>query len=189
MLNHSWRACVAICGIATLAAATAPSALGSDPGRSPTHQSVPGSDPGRAITHLPAPDLDEWVRRAMKTFEVPGLALTIVKDGQVLLAKGYGVRKLGDETPVDARTLFGIGSNTKAFTATALGTLEEEGRIRWDGRVIDYLPWFQMYDSYVTREMTVRDLLVHLRFSGPAAETSQGPVTGGARHSQVRVSS
>jgi CubicO group peptidase (beta-lactamase class C family) len=97
----------------------------------------------------------------MKTFEVPGMGIAVVKDGQVVLAKGYGVRKLGEKTPVDARTLFGIASNTKAFTATALGLLVEEGKIEWDGQVSRYLPWFQMWDPYVTREMTVRDLLVH----------------------------
>jgi CubicO group peptidase (beta-lactamase class C family) len=97
----------------------------------------------------------------MKTFEVPGLAVAVVKDGQVVLAKGYGVRKLGEKAPVDGRTLFGIASNTKAFTATALGLLVEEGKIEWDGPVTRYLPWFQMWDPYVTREMTVRDLLVH----------------------------
>jgi len=97
----------------------------------------------------------------MKTFEVPGLAVAVVKDGQVVLAKGYGVRRLGEPAPVDARTLFGIASNTKAFTATALGLLVEEGKIEWDGPVTRYLPWFQMWDPYVTREMTVRDLLVH----------------------------
>jgi CubicO group peptidase (beta-lactamase class C family) len=77
------------------------------------------------------------------------------------LAKGYGVRRLGEPTPVDAKTLFGIASNTKAFTATALGLLVEEGKIEWDGPVTRYLPWFQMWDPYVTREMTIRDLLVH----------------------------
>ena len=97
----------------------------------------------------------------MKTFAVPGLAVAVVKDGQVVLAKGYGVRKLGEPAPVDAQTLFGIASNTKAFTATALGLLVEEGKLEWDGQVTRYLPWFQMYDPYVTREMTVRDLLVH----------------------------
>jgi CubicO group peptidase (beta-lactamase class C family) len=97
----------------------------------------------------------------MKTFEVPGLSLALVKDGRVLAAKGYGVRTLGEQTPVDARTLFGIASNTKAFTATALGLLVEEGRLEWDAPVIDYLPWFRMSDPYVTREMTIRDLLVH----------------------------
>jgi CubicO group peptidase (beta-lactamase class C family) len=106
-------------------------------------------------------DLDTWVQRAMTAFQVPGVSLAVVKDGRVVVAKGYGVRKLGSPDPVDARTLFGIASNTKVFTATALGILVDEGRIRWDAPVIDYLPWFQMSDPYVTREMTVRDLLVH----------------------------
>lgn len=111
-------------------------------------------------TALPR-DLDAYVARVMQTFEVPGIALAIVKDGRVLLARGYGVRKLGDATPVDDRTLFGIASNTKAFTATALGILVEEGKLEWDAAVINYLPWFQMYDPFVTRELTIRDLLVH----------------------------
>src|SRR5262249_21952808 len=95
------------------------------------------------------------------TFEVPGLALTVVKDGKVAVAKGYGVRRLGDPAPVDSKTLFGIASNTKVFTATALGLLVEERKIEWDAPVVRYLPWFPMWDPYVTREMTVRDLLVH----------------------------
>ncbi len=97
----------------------------------------------------------------MTAFEVPGLSLTVVKDGKVVVARGYGVRKLGAPDAVDARTRFGIASNTKVFTATALGILVDEGKLRWDASVIDYLPWFQMSDPYVTREMTVRDLLVH----------------------------
>src|SRR3954469_2866359 len=108
-----------------------------------------------------APDIDGVVQRAMTAFEVPGISLAVVKDGRVVTAKGYGVRKLGNPAPVDAKTLFGIASNTKAFTATALGILVDEGKIRWDAPVIDYLPWFQLSDPYVTREMTVRDLLVH----------------------------
>lgn len=106
-------------------------------------------------------DLDAHVARAMKAFEVPGIGLAVVKDGAVVVAKGYGVRKLGEATPVDARTLFGIASNTKAFTATALGLLVEEQKIEWDAPVVRYLPWFQLGDPYVTRELTVRDLLVH----------------------------
>src|SRR5204862_7520316 len=102
-----------------------------------------------------------WVARAMRTFDVPGAALAVVKDGQTVVAKGYGVRKLGDPTPVDARTLFGIASNTKVFTATALGLLVEEKKIDWDAPVIRYLPAFAMWDPYVTRELTIRDLLVH----------------------------
>src|SRR6188508_1550409 len=107
------------------------------------------------------PDIDQWVARAMQTFEVPGIGLTIVKGDGPPLAKGYGVRKLGDPTPVDARTLFGIASNTKAFTATALGLLVEENKIEWDAPVVRYLPGFAMWDPYVTRELSVRDLLVH----------------------------
>jgi len=114
----------------------------------------------QAAAVLPA-DFDAYVARVLKAFEVPGLALTVVKDGQTVLARGYGVRKLGEAAPVDARTLFGIASNTKVFTATALGLLVEEGKIEWDAPVVRYLPSFQMWDPWVTRELTVRDLLVH----------------------------
>lgn len=110
---------------------------------------------------VPPPGLDAVVERAMKAFEVPGIGLAIVKDDAVVVAKGYGVRRMGEPARVDGRTLFGIASNTKVFTAVALGLLVEEGRLEWDGRVVDYLPWFQMWDPYVTREMTIRDLLVH----------------------------
>ncbi len=106
-------------------------------------------------------DLDAWVQRAMTTFDVPGIGLAIVKDGAVVTAKGYGVRRLGAPDKVDAHTLFGIASNTKVFTATALGLLVEEGKLEWDGPVVRYLPWFQMWDPWVTRELTIRDLLVH----------------------------
>jgi len=115
-----------------------------------------------ASAQIAAPkDLDAYVERVRREFEVPGIALAIVKDGKVVVAKGYGVRKLGELAPVDARTLFGIASNTKAFTATALGLLVEEGKLEWDAPVVRYLPWFQLSDPYVTRELTVRDLLVH----------------------------
>jgi CubicO group peptidase (beta-lactamase class C family) len=109
----------------------------------------------------PPPGLDAEAARIMKAFDVPGIGLAVVKDGKVVVAKGYGVRRLGEPAPVDARTLFGIASNTKVFTATALGLLVEEGKIAWDAPVINYLPWFSMYDPFVTREITVRDLLVH----------------------------
>src|SRR5262249_26753587 len=107
------------------------------------------------------PDIDAWVARAMATFQVPGIALAVVKDYRVVVAKGYGARKLGEPANVDENALFGIASNTKAFTATALGLLVEEGTIEWDAPVVRYLPAFAMWDPYVTRELTVRDLLVH----------------------------
>ena len=106
-------------------------------------------------------DLNAYMEIVRKTFEVPGVSLAIVKDGKVIVAQGFGVRKLGEAAPVDAQTLFGIASNTKAFTATALALLVEEGKLEWDAPVINYLPWFQLSDPYVTRELTVRDLLVH----------------------------
>lgn len=109
---------------------------------------------------LPA-DLDAYVASSMKTFEVPGMAVAIVKDGKIILAKGYGVRKLGDSTPVDEFTMFGIGSNTKAFTTAALATLVDEGKLSWDDPVYQRLPGFVMYDPYVSHEMTIRDLLTH----------------------------
>ncbi len=106
-------------------------------------------------------DLDAYVARAMQTFDVPGISVAIVKDGKVVLAKGYGVRKLGDPTPVDENTLFGIGSNTKAFTAAAMATLVDEGKLDWDDPVYERLKGFQMYDPYVSKEMRIRDLLCH----------------------------
>jgi CubicO group peptidase (beta-lactamase class C family) len=109
----------------------------------------------------PPADLDEYVARSMKTFDVPGMAVAIVKDGKVVLSKGYGVRKLGEATPVDENTLFGIGSNTKAFTAAALATLVDAGRISWDDPVFERLKGFEMYDPYVSKEMRIRDLLCH----------------------------
>src|SRR6185503_17625757 len=115
-----------------------------------------------AQTAAPVPqDLDGFAARVLKEFEVPGLAVAIVKDGKVVLAKGYGVRKLGEAAPVDENTLFGIASNTKAFTAAALAILVDEGKLSWDDPVTKHLPNFQMYDPYVTREMTIRDLLTH----------------------------
>ena len=92
---------------------------------------------------------------------VPGMAIAIVENDKVTLAKGYGSRALGEHEPVDADTIFPTGSTGKAFTVAALGILVDAGKIGWDDKVIDHLPGFQMYDPWVTREMTIRDLLVH----------------------------
>ena len=114
-----------------------------------------------AQTTAPPPDLDAFVEEVLRAFEVPGIGLAIVKDGEVVVARGYGVRRMGEAEPADAHTLFGIASNTKVFTATAVGMLVEEGKLGWDAPVVDYLPWFRLSDPYVTEELTVRDLLVH----------------------------
>jgi CubicO group peptidase (beta-lactamase class C family) len=113
-----------------------------------------------AQTVIPA-DLDAWVARSMRTFDVPGMSVGIVKDGKLVFAKGYGVRKLGSPEKVDENTLFGIASNTKAFTAAALAILVDEGKISWDDPVIKYLPSFHLYDPYMTQQITIRDLLSH----------------------------
>jgi CubicO group peptidase (beta-lactamase class C family) len=104
---------------------------------------------------------DEYVKKAITDWEVPGVAIAIVKNDQIVLARGYGVRKVGDPTAVDEKTLFAIGSSSKAFTAATLAMLVDEGKVKWDDPVTKHLPGFQLYDPYVSREMTVRDLLSH----------------------------
>jgi CubicO group peptidase (beta-lactamase class C family) len=109
----------------------------------------------------PLSGLDSYIEMAMERWEVPGVSVAIVKDQEVVYAKGFGVRNLEEGGEVDADTLFAIGSCTKAFTTTAIGLLVEEGRISWDDPVLRYMPDFQMYDPVVTREITIRDLLCH----------------------------
>ena len=104
---------------------------------------------------------DDYVNKALKDWEVPGVAIAIIKNDKIVYAKGYGVRKLGDPTPVDEKTLFAIGSSSKAFTAAAIAMLVDDGKMKWDDPVTKYLPGFQLFDPYVTREITVRDLLCH----------------------------
>jgi len=111
----------------------------------------------------PAPldGFDEGVRAAMTAWRVPGLAVAVVKDGDIVFAKGYGVRTLGSEARVDTATRFAIGSTTKAMTAVALGMLVDGGLVGWDEPVIHHLPWFALSDAHATREITIRDLLTH----------------------------
>ena len=109
----------------------------------------------------PLADFDAYVQLAVAEWEVTGLAVAVVKDGEVLFAKGYGIRALGSAAKVDEHTLFAIGSTTKAMTAAAIGMLVDEGKLDWDDPVTDHLPDFRLYDPFVTREITVRDLLTH----------------------------
>ncbi len=131
-------------------------------------QSQPPSEAAPALPMTPQA-IDDTVARAMQAFQVPGMAVGIVKDGKLIFAKGYGVRELGKPGRVDTDTLFQIGSNTKAITAAALSILVDEGKLRWDDKVIDLLPQFRMYDPYVTREFTVQDLLTHRSGLGAGA--------------------
>lgn len=105
--------------------------------------------------------IDSLTELALTTFDVPGIAVAVIKDGKVIHAKGYGVRSLRTMEKVDENTLFGIASNSKAFTAAALGMLIDEGKLKWDDKVIDYIPEFRLYSPYVTEEFTIRDLLTH----------------------------
>jgi len=114
-----------------------------------------------AQTSPPLRGFDAYVQHVMTQWKVPGLAVAIVKDGKVVLARGYGVRELGKPGKVDAGTLFDIGSNTKAFTAAALGTLVADGKLDWDARVVDYVKPFRLSSAYVTQSIMLRDLLTH----------------------------
>ena len=101
------------------------------------------------------------VQTAMDKFQVPGIAVAVVKDNKVVMAQGFGVTKFGSQHKVNADTLFGIASNTKAMTAAILASLVDEGKLTWQTKVIDIIPEFQLYDAWVTREFTLLDLLSH----------------------------
>ncbi|MCX5761966.1 MAG: serine hydrolase, partial [Gemmatimonadetes bacterium] len=109
----------------------------------------------------PDADLDAYIAKGMQDWKIPGLSIAVVKNDSVVYAKGFGVRKLGATDRVDARTLFGMMSTTKAMTALAVAMLVDSGKVAWDDPVTKHLPWFQLSDPYVTRELTVRDLLRH----------------------------
>jgi CubicO group peptidase (beta-lactamase class C family) len=106
-------------------------------------------------------EIDAYAKTVMDTWKGPGMAIAIVKDDKVVSQKGYGVLKLGENTPVDPNTIFAIASNSKAFATAALAILVDEKKISWDDKVSKYLPDFQMYDPYVTSELTIRDLVTH----------------------------
>lgn len=105
--------------------------------------------------------LEAYIQKCMAEWEIPGMAVGIVKNDTLIFAKGFGVREIGKPEKVDENTMFGIASNTKAFTSAALATLVDEGKINWDDRVTNYIPYFELYDPFVTHEMTIRDLLCH----------------------------
>ncbi len=105
--------------------------------------------------------LDAYIERGMKQWQIPGLAIAIVKDGKVLLSKGYGVREAGKEAKVDENTLFIIASNSKLFTGTSLAKLEYENKLSLNDKITKFIPWFRLYDSNATRMANIRDMLCH----------------------------
>ena len=106
-------------------------------------------------------DFDAYVQRVMQDWKVPGAAIAIVKDGKIILSKGYGWRDVKNQLPVTEQTLFPIASITKSFTVATLGTLSTEGKLDWDKPVREYLPDFRLYDEILTAHVTVRDLVTH----------------------------
>lgn len=105
--------------------------------------------------------LDEYVNNALKQWQIPGVAVCIVKDGKVIVMKGYGVTEINGTEKVDENTLFNIGSNTKAFTATILTMLDAEKKLSLDDKATKWLPEFKMKDDCITKEVIVRDLFCH----------------------------
>ena len=106
-------------------------------------------------------EIDAYAEKTRAEWNVPGIAVAIVKDDKVVFAKGYGTRELGKADKVDENTLFAIASNSKAFTTAALAILADEKKLNWDDKVVKYLPEFQIYNPYVTSELTIRDLVSH----------------------------
>src|SRR5690349_19063122 len=105
--------------------------------------------------------IDQYITKTMQDWKDPGLAIAVVKDDSIVLMKGYGTRTMGRSEPVDEHTMFAIGSSSKAFTATLVAMLVDQGKMKWDDPATAYLPGLQVYDPYVSRELTVRDLLTH----------------------------
>jgi CubicO group peptidase (beta-lactamase class C family) len=106
-------------------------------------------------------EIDDYANTVMATWKGPGMAIAVVKDDKTVMAKGYGVRELGKPEKVDENTLFAIASNTKAFTTASLAILVDEKKIAWNDKVSKYLPDFQLYDPWVTNELTIRDIVSH----------------------------
>jgi CubicO group peptidase (beta-lactamase class C family) len=120
-----------------------------------------GTAGAAAAQPAPLAGLDEWVEREMARWGIPGLAIAIVKDDSVVHARGYGVRRVGEQGAVDEHTVFGVASTSKAMTAAALGMLVDEGHLHWDDPVTRHLPGFALSDPWPTAQVTVRDLLTH----------------------------
>jgi CubicO group peptidase (beta-lactamase class C family) len=114
-----------------------------------------------AAGQLSSKEIDHLVEDAMEKFTVAGVAVGIVKDGKIIHARGYGVKSVETNAPVDEHTAFAIASNSKAFTTTALALLVEEGKLSWTDRVIDHIPEFKMYNDYVTQNFNILDLVTH----------------------------
>jgi CubicO group peptidase (beta-lactamase class C family) len=122
---------------------------------------IPQCTSAQKLGNLEISELDAYIVEAMQDWMVPGLSIAIIKNDSIAFSKGYGVRENGGQEPVDENTVFAIASNTKAFTSAALAILDDEAKIDWDDRVRDYLPEFTLYDTFVSNDIRIRDLLCH----------------------------
>lgn len=116
---------------------------------------------GFAKAQITSRQIDSIAEKTLKTFDVPGIAVAVVKDGKVIHSKGYGVSSLTSKKKMDDHTRFGIASNSKAFTAAALAMLVDSGKLKWTTLVTDVIPEFKLYAPYVTENFMVADLLCH----------------------------
>ena len=114
-----------------------------------------------AFAQIEEKKVDELIQNTLKTFDVPGMSVGIIKDGKMVYAKGFGINSLTTKQKMDENTLVGIASNSKGFTGTALAMLADEGKLNFDDKVTKFIPEFRMYDPYVTQEITVKDLITH----------------------------
>ena len=105
--------------------------------------------------------LDQYIQKGMTDWQIPGLAISIVKDGKVIYSKGFGERNMVTHAPVTEHTLFMIASNSKLFTGTAIAQLEYNKRLSLNDKITRYFPDFKMYDSLITKQVTIRDMLSH----------------------------
>lgn len=143
------------------------------------------------VQAAPPAGFEQRVEQLRGQFEIPGVAVAVVEQGRPTVARGWGLRDIGSRQPVDGDTIFATGSTGKAFTAAALAVLVDQGKIGWDDKIIDHMPYFRMYDPWVTREMTIRDLLVHRSGLGlgagdllfvPNSDRSRKEITQALRH-------
>ena len=132
----------------------------------------------------PLAGLDAYVEKALKDWNVPGISIAVVRNDSVIVARGYGIRRLGDTARVDAETIFAIGSNSKPFTTAAMAILVDEKKLAWGEPVTRYLPWFQLSDPWITRNLDLRDLVSHR--TGVARHDALWYATGVPREEIVR---
>lgn len=173
----AWRI-IALCLVALLV-------FGTCLGSSPSSGNNSFSDEARLKGLLP--DFEKYAEKSMNKWGIPGMAIAVVQGDKIVYARGFGVRKINTTDPVDADTVFQIGSTTKAFTSALVAMMVDEGKVKWDDKVIDYLPEFRMYDPWVTREFTITDLMAQR--SGLPERSGDDLVTLGYNRSEVMRSS